>query len=273
MSGLKVGRIGFANCTPIFRALEEGGSLGDVAFVGGVPTELNALLRAGSIDISPSSSVEYLRHPELYGFLPDLSISAIGEVASVLLFSHRPLNELDGGRVALTPASATSVSLLKVILEGFKGVKPEYTEELVDDPDALLLIGDQALKGSLEGGWEYVYDLGELWFEETGQPFVFALWITRRDRFEAAPARFKELYHLLIAARQRAYRSYERYALDSPESKWIGSEGLAEYWKTISYDLTNWHLAGLSRFTKEAAKLGLIEKDFTPMPLDVEGAL
>ncbi|PLX43275.1 MAG: futalosine synthase [Deltaproteobacteria bacterium] len=273
MSGLKVGRIGFANCTPIFRALEEGNSLGEATFVGGVPTELNTLLRKGAIDISPSSSVEFLKHPELYGFLPDLSISAIGEVASVLLFSHRPIGELDGGRVALTPASATSVILLKVILEGFKGISPKYTEELVDDPDALLLIGDQALKASLEGGWEYVYDLGELWFEETGQPFVFALWITRRDRFEADPARFRELYHLLIAARQRAYRSYERYALDSPESKWLGSEGLAEYWKTISYDLTTWHLAGLARFAREAAGLGLIGEGVMPLPLDVEGPL
>ena len=105
---LRVGRIGFANCTPLFLALEELGVAG-VEFVPGVPTELNSRLRNGEVALSPSSSVEYLQRPDLYGFLPDLSISAIGPVRSVLLFSRLPLTELDGCAVALSAASATSV--------------------------------------------------------------------------------------------------------------------------------------------------------------------
>ena len=68
---LRVGRIDFANCTPLFRALTEDGEA-PVAYVPGLPTELNCKLRDGVVDLSPSSSVEYLHSPDCYGFLPDL---------------------------------------------------------------------------------------------------------------------------------------------------------------------------------------------------------
>jgi chorismate dehydratase len=268
MESLRIGRIGFANCTPIFRALEEDKSAGGLSFIKGVPTELNKMLREGLIDISPSSSFEYLDNQELYGFLPDLSISSIGEVASVLLFSKVPLEKLDGARVALTPASATSVALLKVMLEGMMDIKPEYTG-MDGETEAVLLIGDEALRVAKEGKWPLVYDLGKLWFDQTSTPFVFALWIARRDRFEEKPEAFVKLYRHLIAARQRAYRSFARYAADAEEAKWLGVEGLVDYWQTISYDLTAWHLRGLGIFAEEAKKLGLIEESLPLRPLGV----
>lgn len=268
MESLRIGRIGFANCTPIFRALEEDGEAGGLSFVRGVPTELNKKLREGEIDISPSSSFEYLANQELYGFLPDLSISSIGEVASVLLFSKVPLGSLGGAKVALTPASATSVALLKVILEGMKGIRPEYVP-VSEGGEALLLIGDEALRAAKAGAYPFVYDLGKLWLDLTGDPFVFALWIARRDRYLEKPEAFRKLYRRLIAARQRAYRSFARYASDAEEAKWLGVEELVDYWQTISYDLTAWHLRGLENFAREAEKLGLIKKLLPLRPLDV----
>ncbi len=271
MNPLKVGKIGFANCTPIFRALEEVGPLEGVEFVSGVPTSLNSMLRGGEIDISPSSSVEYLERPDLYGFLPDLSISSIGAVASVLLFTNCPLEELGGKQLSLSPASATSVILLRILLEGYKGVKAGYLAA-PHNADGVLLIGDEALREKKKAnGWKYVYDLGSLWHEATGEPFVFALWIARREKFAQEPQRMKELYRKLVAARHLAYRSYERYAVDADESKWMGKEGLVDYWQTISYDLTDWHLSGLKTFAKEAAKLGLISPLKEIAPLIVEG--
>lgn len=265
---LRVGRIGFANCTPLFLALEEGGN--GVEYVRGVPTELNRLLRVGEVDLSPSSSAEYLAHPDLYGFLPDLCISSIGPVASVLLFSRRPIWDLQGAAVGLSPASATSVMLLRILLEGRFGLAPRYGEP-ADADDAVLWIGDRALAEAKAGAWPQVYDLGSLWYEWTGTPFVFALWIARRDAFARDPEGLRAFYRRLVEARQRAYRSYPAYARRAPEAEWLGEEALLAYWQTISYDLTAWHLQGLRRFAEEAAALDLLP--FVPPlePLAVEG--
>ncbi len=267
---LRVGRIGFANCTPLFLALEEGGTGPGVGFVPGMPTELNTALREGSIDLSPSSSVEYLRRPDLYGFLPDLSISSLGAVESVILFSRRPLAELDGRPVGLSPASATSVVLLRVLLEGRLGIRPRYGPP-EEEPEAVLWIGDRALREARDGGWPFAHDLGALWHEATGTPFVFALWICRRAAFAAAPEAVRNFYRDLVRARQRAYRSYPAYARRSPEASWMGERGLLDYWQTISYDLTAWHLQGLRLFAREAAALGLLPPPPPLTPLPVEG--
>ncbi len=267
---LRVGRIDFANCTPMFLALEEG-STGGVEYVRGVPTELNRQLREGRLDLSPSSSVELLEHPELYGFLPDLSISSIGEVASVVLFSRVPVEALAGRPVGLSPASATSVVLLRVLLERHLGLRPTYREP-GPGCDAELWIGDRALREARTGAWPHALDLGSLWFEWTGTPFVFALWLCRRDVFAAHPEAVRTFYRSLVRARQRAYRSYPAYAAHAPEAAWLGEEALRAYWHTISYDLTAWHREGLARFAAEARALGLVPGAARLDPLPVEAA-
>lgn len=265
---LRVGRIGFANCTPLFMALEELGAAG-VEYVSGVPTDLNRQLQSGQVALSPSSSAEYLLHPELYRFLPDLSISAIGPVRSVLLFSRVPLTGLHGRPVSLSAASATSVLLLRVLLETQHGVVPRYVAQN-EAADAALWIGDRALRQARDGGWPHVYDLGELWFEATGTPFVFALWICRRDAWYADPEGIRRFYRTLVRARQLAYRSYPVFAAASPETAWLGETALLEYWQTISYDLTAWHLAGLRRFAEELVGLGVLREVPELLPLGVE---
>jgi chorismate dehydratase len=269
---LRVGRIDFANCTPLFMALGEGGGVG-VSYLRGVPTDLNQRLRQGGVDLSPSSSIEYLRYPELYGFLPDHSISSIGPVESVLLLSRRPIEELDGRAVALSASSATSVVLLRVLLERHVGIRPDYV-----DPggraEAELQIGDAALREARRKVWPRVYDLGALWFERTATPFVFGLWICRRDAFEARPRAVRSFYRDLVRARHLAYRSYPSYARRCPEASWMGEDELLNYWQTISYDLTAWHLQGLRRFAQEASALGAIESvpALEPLPVEPEEA-
>ena len=44
--------------------------------------------------------------------------------------------------------------------------------------DAVLLIGDRAMKACLPG-FADSYDLGQEWFDWTGLPFVYAVWAVR----------------------------------------------------------------------------------------------
>src|SRR5262249_30279437 len=108
-SMLRIGEISYLNCTPIFTVLRDRFDDTGYASVRGMPAELNAKLRKGEIDLCPSSSIEYARNPESYLILPDLSISAVGAVKSVLLFSNVPIERLDGASIALTGESETSV--------------------------------------------------------------------------------------------------------------------------------------------------------------------
>ena len=89
---LTVGQITYANCAPFFNYLQESGFNGNV--VRGVPAELNRLLAAGQLDICPSSSIEYARNASNYLLLPGHSISSIGPVQSVLLFTDIPMASL-----------------------------------------------------------------------------------------------------------------------------------------------------------------------------------
>jgi chorismate dehydratase len=133
----------------------------------GVPTDLNARLLAGELDVAPISSIEYARHAERLRILPRLCVSSEGAVDSIQLVSKLPLEAVQ--TVAVTPESATSVVLTKVLLPDALHVP------LGEEADAKLLIGDAALKSAFEDPTPH-YDLGRLWLERTGLPMVFAVW-------------------------------------------------------------------------------------------------
>ena len=261
---LSIGHIQYANCTPIFSALSSNFDCTGYRFVDGVPSRLNAMLRRGELDVSPSSSIEYALAHEQYCLLPELSISAVGPVKSVFLFSRVAIEELDGCVIGLSSESDTSVNLLKVLLarkygfgNGFERTSLPLAGALEKYP-GLLLIGDAALKGAAAAGACHIYDLGELWHAFTGLPFVFALWIVRRDAARARGAELSALGRDLIEAKKLAYASYSEIAAGCPEREWLGVEDLVDYWRTISYELTPAHLDGLSCFFRHAFEMGLI---------------
>lgn len=261
---LTVGHITFANCIPFFHCLKESGFSGRI--VRGVPAELNRLLAEGKIDISPSSSFEYGVHWRDYLLLPGHSISSFGAVGSVLLFTTRPLEELDSDSIALTGESATSVNLLKILFKEFLGLRwsayrPDVAsvEQTIANGGAGLLIGDRALKTALQPPpGVRVYDLGELWQRFTGLPFVFALWIVRRDAARAKADELRGLQQQLTSARNRALANLEEVVSLVPESGWMGEDHLLAYLRAMSFDLTPAHQEGLSLYFNLAVKHGLL---------------
>src|SRR5207249_3582952 len=96
--GMRIGRIGYINCAPVYGAIDRGVVTlpPGVALVTGTPAELNDLLVAGELDVSVISAIEYARHAKDLLLLPELAISCDGPVRSVALFSKQPINGLDG---------------------------------------------------------------------------------------------------------------------------------------------------------------------------------
>ena len=143
---IRLGRISYVNMAPVFFRLEV-----DVEEVSGVPTELNRALLAGELDLAPISSIEYARHADRLRILPRLCVGSEGAVDSIQLVSRLPLERVRS--VAVTPESATSAVLTKVLL-------PEAGHvPLGEEADARLLIGDAALRSAFEDPTPH-YDLG-----------------------------------------------------------------------------------------------------------------
>jgi chorismate dehydratase len=251
---LKIGEIKYANLYPVYETLRRHFDCSRYEFVQGVPSDLNRMLRAGAVDISASSSVEYLLHRDVYDYMPGHSISARGAVHSIILFSKHPLGALDHKKIAVTSDSDTSFLLLRVLLEHFERKTPEYirtTAPLADvmaTCDACLLIGDAALRESAADNGLRMYDLGALWTDRTALPFVFALWTVRKD---LPPEKNRLVTAFADNIRRAGYMmkfDFRSLARTAPQTSWMGSERLIEYWRQLSYDLTPEHLNGMELF-------------------------
>jgi|WetSurMetagenome_2_1015567.scaffolds.fasta_scaffold20287_3 chorismate dehydratase len=276
MDKLKVGRINYANLFPIYYTLEKEFDCSSYEFVDGVPSKLNGMLREGAIDVSPSSSVEYLNNRSLYNIMDGLSVSSRGPVGSVFLFTRKLLENLSGNLIILTTHSATSTALLKVILKKFYGLDCEF--ELSDSPERegknnFLMIGDDAIRHHFQmsqlysditecdaadaepvqclGPQVHMYDLGKIWFEKTGLPFVFALWTARKELYDTKDPRheiFMKFTADLNAAKKIALGKLPEIAEKSPLRPIIDEEGVIKYWENLDYDLTEDHKKGLKLF-------------------------
>jgi len=260
---LKLGHIIYSNCFPVHAGILTHAVPFPYPVVSGIPTELNRALVDGKIDVSPSSSIEYATNPGKYRILAGLSITSINRVMSILLESRVPLSDLNNRTVALTTASATSVVLLRVILELFNGVTPDFMlyEQGVEDPyeqaDAVLTIGDLALKRSLSPRFPHAFDLGELWHQQTGLPFVFALWqVNYRKNTDAELHR---LHDMLLESKRYGMTRLRELADRHAAEFGIPADMLIRYWNCFSYDFGPEEQKGLLTYYGYAADLGAID--------------
>jgi len=272
---LRVGRIPYINCYPVYGAIDAGVVKLDAELITGVPSALNAKMASGQLDVSVVSAIEYARASERYLLLPDLAISCDGPVRSVLLLSKLPAPELGGRRVMLSRSSMTSVALLELLFANVWHAKPEFVPgdaELSDvagfsdEPhDARLVIGDAALV--LGSGTPYpvprapsrpypfVYDLGAEWKRWTGLPFVFAVWVAQRS---TAVDRALSVHATLIESRSWGLKHLDQLAERAAHSSGVDTDACREYLSGLDYGLSYPHLAGLTNFFNRLVEVGRV---------------
>jgi chorismate dehydratase len=230
-------------------------------FHDGVPSAVNRMLREGTVDISPSSSIEYLRYPDRYDLIENNSISAHGAVGSVFLFSKMPIEKLNGATILVSSQSETSVTLLRIICSKFYGLACEYVASAVPvgqalkSGDAYLLIGDDALFEALKWPKLHIYDLGDLWSRHTGLPFTYALWLVRKECCQGNRDLISRFADDLGRAKKLALENLGKIAAASPYRKTFSEAFLVEYWKGISYDYAGEHKKGFALFQRYAEEL------------------
>src|SRR5581483_11165672 len=239
---IRLGRIGYVNMAPVFFRLGA-----DVEEVVGVPTELNRQVVAGELDIAPISSIAYARHADRLRLLPRLCVSSEGAVESIQLVSKTPLPRIR--TVAVTPESATSVVLTRVLLPDAEHVP------LGEEAEATLLIGDAALRSAFEDPTPH-HDLGRLWLERTGLPMVFAVWAAPEPMHPELP----ELEEALVASVRAAREQPELLAYESAERYGYPPGFLARYFEKLRYRFGPRERAGLYTFLELAQQVGELEQ-------------
>ncbi len=260
---MKLGRIDYLNCYPFYYHMLERKPLPDVDLYPRLPSELNRLMTEGGLDLSPVSAAAYADLAGSAVLLPEFCIGSKGPVGSVILISKVPIERLDGRTLALTSASRTSVTLLKIILKKFYCAEPEYVQSgpapSLKKYDAAVVIGDHAMTPEADNA-PYRYDLGELWLEKTGRPVVFAVFAAGKAAVAADPEGIKaaagsykaslrclaEERRALVAAAERAYPSV--------------TCDVDAYFSGLRYDFTDEMQDALRFYLSAGAKLGLLKE-------------
>jgi chorismate dehydratase len=275
---VRLGAVGYLNAKPLVYGLA-GSPRFDVRF--DVPARCADLLHEGTIDVGLIPSIEYVNGD--YRIVPDLAIASCGPVASVAIYTTRPMRDVRS--IALDTSSRTSVALVKVLCARVFRIQPALERhgpelgEMLAEADAALLIGDNALV--TDGGAVRLLaaadgavrradplghnlaaslpveklDLGAIWTEHTGLPFVYAFWAGRAGALGASDLQ------ALKEARDRGIEQPDAIARDyfagAPEHHALGARYLRD---NIKYFLGADERAGLERFYAYAAEAGVVPR-------------
>ncbi|MEI8382899.1 MAG: menaquinone biosynthesis protein [Planctomycetota bacterium] len=256
---LKIGAVNYLNSKPLIEGLEELVSpWGDLRL--DYPSRLADDLTAGRLDVALIPSIEYFRGRN-YEVISDACVAAHGPVLSVKLYSRVPWGDIRS--LALDEGSRTSATLVRVLLAERHGVFPKLrplpldhrTEET--DADAILLIGDRAISPPAEkfrGTW----DLGEEWFQWTGLPFVFAMWVARHSVEAAGTSPLAEIEEMLGRSRDLGVERLDDIARREAPLLGLSLPTTISYLsENLQYRLGPAERNGLKLYYELAAGLGL----------------
>jgi len=248
---LLIGQISYLNSQPFYPLL------GEHRLVAMPPRELGRLAERGEIDAGIMATADYLTLENRYEPAADLGIANHEEVRSILLYSRRPMDQLEGARIGVTEETSTSICLMRLLLEVRDGTVPGAYVRGLEDGDAFLTIGNPALRSRRHppAGFSYSYDLASEWWRWKKLPFVFALWVIKRT----VPADEKGAFRELL---ERSF-TQGMSELDAIAARHAGELGTAEelssYLRNFHYRLGAEEKRGLEEFRRLVRDHRLLE--------------
>jgi len=251
---VSMGKISYINASPVYYGLDHGLLPDWLKMVADVPSVLNHKIKTGQIEVSPISAAFYaMNHRDLL-LLPDLSISCHGRVMSVILSSKYAIDDLEGKKVIFSQESASAASFLKMIFHQ-RNITPVYEVGDVNDfqtvstsADAVLVIGDAALIHPWENRFEHCIDLGQLWYDMTQLPFVFAVWVVRKSFAKTNPVSAKEIHQLLLASKNLGYQHIDAVIEQGEHKLGIRKSQIKEYYDLLYCDLDDQKIKAMGIF-------------------------
>ena len=256
----RLGAVTYLNARPLVFGIEAHADRFSVRF--DIPSQCSRLLHARAVDVGLIPSIEYVHGPE-YRIVPEVAVASNGPVASVALFTARPMSSVR--TIAADTSSRTSVALLRVLCARRFRIDPEIRPMdpdvtiMLERCDAALVIGDPALFLDHAALGVRKIDLGEEWKALTGLPFVYAFWAGWADALGPEDvAVLREVKRAGAAHPEEVARAY--FGAGEDERVAIGTRYLREH---VTFDLGEPEQKGLRRFYAYAAELGLAPADTT----------
>lgn len=253
---IRIGAVVYLNARPLTWALDRDPARWRMRY--DLPSVCSRLLHAGDVDLGLVPSIDYLQSDD-YRMVPGVGIGSRGRIASVALYSRRPIGEIR--QIALDTSSRTSVTLIRVLCRHHFGIEPEFVPhgpdlaEMTSRYDAGLLIGDPAFDADHEALGLLKTDLGEAWTAMTGLPFVYAAWTGRAGSVSAADV------EALQEAQAEGLRSADAIAAEYGQGDPARTARAAAYLRdNVRYGLGGDEAAGLQQFLDYAADMGLAPK-------------
>ncbi|HAD34780.1 MAG TPA: hypothetical protein DCF44_09860 [Chitinophagaceae bacterium] len=242
---IRIGAVSYLNSKPLIYGLQNGPIAEKIELILDYPSNLTALLQKDKLDIAllPVASIHNIQDAEI---ISDYCIASKGKVASVCLFSHVPIEEIQS--VYLDFQSRTSVALLRLLFRDYWNIRPSLLEgdenyiSHIHDKTAGLIIGDRALEQL--NNFPFVYDLAEAWYDHTKMPFVFATWVSNKK----LPASFLKTFN---AANAEGFKHIDQIV---QEAAFQPYDLHTYYQSNISYHLDEENKNGLTLFQKSVEK-------------------
>jgi chorismate dehydratase len=258
MSRIRVGITQYLNAKPLFYPLTAGDMEHNFMLVEDSPARLADALARKELDIALIPAIEYATLGNGYQIIPNMAISTLGAVKSVLLYSKQKPPNIQ--RVALDESSRTSAALVKILLSHCFGIHPQYRSlppdllQMMSEADAALLIGNQALLAPANG--YYSLDLGALWHKHTGMGFVFAVFVIRPG-VDAQHA-----VNTLLAAKSQGVAQIPHIARVEAANLGLSADFCRDYLQNcIHFDFCEEQQQALRRFFQLACAEGLIPEE------------
>jgi chorismate dehydratase len=261
----RLGQINYVNSLPITLPIARGMINIDAEVHLATPAELNLGYSEARLDLGAMSTFFYLQNGGLNLF-SNLSISSQGPVGSVLFFSKRKLEAINSLNVTVSSASATSVNLLSVLLQEEFQIVPKFNycplpDLAAHDADAVLVIGDQALK--VDGRWTKLaerIDLGEWWLSRFELPMVFAVWAARTDWQRLHGDQLRQIARCLEESLAIGLsEGFDQVVAEAVERTGLPANRLKHYFREeLDFSFSPKHTAGLNRYKSLCEKHGLL---------------
>jgi chorismate dehydratase len=255
--GARLGVVSYLNTKPLVDALERRRVDHEFELIYDVPSVCADKMHRGETDVALIPAAEIGRGADPYLIVPQVGIISNGPVRSVFVVLKKEPKDVQV--LALDQSSRTSVVLSQIVLAREFGclprvfVEPPNLDVMLEKADAALFIGDPALE--LDLNRHQVLDLGEIWTQMTGLPFVYACWTGRANALDG-----KQIAQL-IEAKQLGKMNVAQIAASYGASHALSPEFYEAYLsRNILYDLDEDALEGLRRYFVYGAELGLIDK-------------
>jgi chorismate dehydratase len=244
---IRVGYLPYLNVAPFYWESDRW----EVELVPSVPSEFGKLAVQGQVDAGIMSLQDLFLQEAEFEPLGMYGICTRNKAQSVLLFSGKPIIELDGETIGITKETSTSVKLLQLLLK--EKYKLQTSIELTNTNEiAYLLIGDNALREKKINTMSYVYDLGEEWIEWQKLPFVFARWVVRRS---LTSHQKKILLDCVDNSFNKGMNNLQQVARYRSATSVLDADEICSYLSNFNYIIGRQEEAGLSQFRALLAKL------------------